>query len=703
MPSQNTSHSTKHITSSHTTKQEAKEAPRFSSVLSKLCGSFSWEIVTAHVADGFFWYTPVDKPDAVTKLVPLANVTVARSESSEPSLWTFDIQVGTWAKSFGAADEALREQWLQALSLNVREPCFHPYNSFAPAARGPSRAAWLVDGADYFGAVAEAIRAARREVFIAGWAISPAVYLWRGPDPPPSAWDRLDMLIKRRADEGVQFYVLLWKETRVAVNLGSSGVEARLAALGPNVHVLRHPLSFPLLWSHHQKIVAVDQAVAFIGGLDLTYGRYDTAAHRATDACVLQQTWPGHDYYNPQYGDCAPDVLDERGAVDRLRRPRMPWHDVGVALWDEACRSVCWNFVQRWAHHIDDLQLKGSVPYIVPRLPDPVADARLLQGLSCVPQAHECTAAVVRSLGAWSGSPVSEASCEAALVDLIGRARRFVYIENQYFVSLESTPDARHNRVADAIVARFRRAFAEQQPFHMVVLLPLFPEGSLLQTTTRYVMKFQYDTIARGPRSILGRLRAEFPHVDVAQHLYFASLMSWGTVLLPREHLVANQVYVHSKLCIADDECAMVGSNNINDRSLNGERDTEIAAVLWSRPLARSLRQRLWSEHIGMDSTTFRLTAGDLAAHFAAFRAAAEHNTRLLQKVFGPSFPQEGISYFDELHDEPLVPPDPATVALLAGGLKGHAVAFPLSFLDGEDLFPPALSSEAMLDKRTFQ
>lgn len=707
-----------HMETHTNTRQDLGEPQPFSSVLSKLSGSFAWDIVTAHVADGFFWYTPLGRPDVVTKLVALADVAVARAPQTESGLWPFDVQAGAWTKTFGAADEALREQWLQALCRHTREPFYHPHGAYAPRPRADSRAAWFVDGRAYFGAVAEAIRAAQREVFIADWVLSPAVYLERGAGAGAGA--RLDMLIKARADAGVHFYIVLWKETRVAMNLGSAHVEAWLAALGPNVHVLRHPLSFPLLWSHHQKIVVVDQTVAFVGGMDLTFGRYDDARHTLEDPCELRATWPGSDYYNPQYAECAPYVLDGRAAVERLRRPRMPWHDVGVALWDDACRLVAWNFIQRWAHHIGDMRVRSSFPFLVPRQPSTTSPAEgdtpttttPLDRLSFLGRAHMCRALAVRSLGAWSGSPVTESSCEAALVDMITRAEHYVYIENQYFTSLPSTPDAPHNRVADAIVARIGRALAERRPFRMVVLLPLFPEGALDQTTIRYIMQFHYETICRGPQSILARLAAAFPGTDLAPHLYFAALLNWGEVLLPRPHLVTNPIYVHSKLCIADDAVTLVGSCNINDRSLNGERDSEIAVVLHSRPFALSLRQHLWDEHVRVPATapspssSSSQDSGDddgYGEQFAAFRAACEHNTHVYREVFGPSFPQDGISCLTDMEPEPLALATPNARAVLTSQLRGHAVAYPLTFLDQEDLFPPPLSSEAMLDKRAFQ
>ena len=75
-----------------------------------------------------------------------------------------------------------------------------------------------------------------------------------------------------------------------------------LTSLHPNIMVVRHRSRFGhnISWSHHEKIVCVDQASAFIGGLDLALMRWDTAAHELTDIGPAK-LWPGKDYCNPRY------------------------------------------------------------------------------------------------------------------------------------------------------------------------------------------------------------------------------------------------------------------------------------------------------------------------------------------------------------------------------------------------------------------
>lgn len=103
---------------------------------------------------------------------------------------------------------------------------------------------------------------------------------------------RLDMLLKKKADEGVQIYVIVWNETKIAMSLDSAYTQSVLHSLSHNVYVLRHPLSVPVnclnkifflkvyfsnilifsiltysLGTHHQKILIIDQDIAFVGGL----------------------------------------------------------------------------------------------------------------------------------------------------------------------------------------------------------------------------------------------------------------------------------------------------------------------------------------------------------------------------------------------------------------------------------------------------
>ena len=127
------------------------------------------------------------------------------------------------------------------------------------------------------------------------------------------------------------------------------------------------------------------------------------------------------------------------------------------------------------------------------------------------------------------------------------------------------------------------------------------------------VLHNQFGTISRGPGALLNQLKTLRPGVDPSAYVSFYSLRQEGRLANGRR--ITEQVYVHSKLLIVDDCVAVIGSANINDRSLSGERDSEVMAVVvdstrvpsrmagmpWeARGFAYSLRQRLWRQHLGL-------------------------------------------------------------------------------------------------------
>jgi phospholipase D1/2 len=122
-------------------------------------------------------------------------------------------------------------------------------------------------------------------------------------------------------------------------------------------------------------------------------------------------------------------------------------------------------------------------------------------------------------------------------------------------------------------------------------------------------MQWQYDTICRGSESLYQRLLTHTN--DPSQYIQFLGLRKHGRIDCqspPQTEII----YVHSKLMIIDDETVLCGSANINDRSLLGDRDSEVAVVtrgenfvdgkMNGEPVivsqaTQKLRIRLWKEH----------------------------------------------------------------------------------------------------------
>nr|KAJ0216875.1 hypothetical protein LSAT_V11C300110150 [Lactuca sativa] len=252
-------------------------------------------------------------------------------------------------------NKAKVKSWVTAINdagLRPPEGWCHPhrFGSFAPP-RGltddDSQAQWFVDGRAAFDAIALAIEEAKSEIFMCGWWLCPDLYLRRPFHANASS--RLDALLEARAKQGVQIYILMYKELALALKINSFFSKKKLAALHENIRVLRYPDHFSsgvYLWSHHEKLVIVDYEVCFIGGLDLCFGRYDSYEHKVGDHPPT--IWPGKDYYNPRESE--PNSWEDtmKDELNREKYPRMPWHDVHCALWGPPCRDIARHFVQRW-------------------------------------------------------------------------------------------------------------------------------------------------------------------------------------------------------------------------------------------------------------------------------------------------------------------------------------------------------------------
>uniref|UniRef100_A0A7N0VHI7 phospholipase D n=1 Tax=Kalanchoe fedtschenkoi TaxID=63787 RepID=A0A7N0VHI7_KALFE len=226
----------------------------------------------------------------------------------------------------------------------------HRFGSYAPTrgvADDGSQAQWFVDGKVVFEAIASSIEAAKSKIFITGWWLCPELYLRRPFQNHASS--RLDSLLEAKAKQGVQIYILLYKEVSIALKINSHYSKRKLLEIHENVKVVRYPdhlSSGVYLWSHHEKLVIVDYNVCYMGGLDLCFGRYDTIEHKVEDC--PPGIWPGKDYYNPRESE--PNSWEDTMEDELNRRdcPRMPWHDVHCALWGPPCLDVARHFAVKY-------------------------------------------------------------------------------------------------------------------------------------------------------------------------------------------------------------------------------------------------------------------------------------------------------------------------------------------------------------------
>jgi phospholipase D1/2 len=205
------------------------------------------------------------------------------------------------------------------------------FSSFAPV-RVNAAAQWLVEGRDYFWNLSRALSMAKESVYIHDWWISPELYLRR----PGDERYRLDNLLKRKAEEGVQIFIIIYNEVSDRTTpVDSNYTKKRLTSLHPNIMVQRSPSHMQtgtFFWSHHEKLCVIDETIAFMGGLDLCYGRWDTPQHVLVDddfePGALGENgpiWPGKDMANERVLMFKELNKPFEDMFDRTKIPRMPW------------------------------------------------------------------------------------------------------------------------------------------------------------------------------------------------------------------------------------------------------------------------------------------------------------------------------------------------------------------------------------------
>jgi phospholipase D1/2 len=530
---------------------------------------------------------------------------------------------------------AKNERQLQQFEESIRfmvanTPWAKPqrFGSFAPV-RKKVYAQWLVDGRDYMWNVSRAINMARDVIYIHDWWLSPELYM-RRPAAISQKW-RLDRLLQRKAQEGVKIFVIVYRNINTAIPIDSEYTKFSLLDLHPNIFVQRSPNQIrqnTFFWAHHEKICIVDHTIAFCGGVDLCFGRWDTPQHSCVDDKPTGfelddmpkdadhcQLWPGKDYSNPRVLDFYNLDKPYEEMYDRTKIPRMPWHDIGMQIVGQPARDLTRHFVQRWNYLLRQRKPSRPTPQLLPPPDFNPADIEAL-GLD-----GTCEVQILRSASSWSlGTPNrTEHSIMNAYVQMISTSQHFVYIENQFYISSCEVLGTRiENRISDALVDRIKRAHQNQEDWRACLIIPLMPgfQNSVDQqdgSSVRLIMTCQYRSICRGEQSIFGRLRAA--GIEPEDYIQFYALRSWGAVG-PNKALVTEQLYIHAKCMIVDDRVAIIGSANINERSMLGSRDSEVAAVVRDTEMLDSymagepfkvgkfphtLRMRLMREHLGVD------------------------------------------------------------------------------------------------------
>lgn len=349
-------------------------------------------------------------------------------------------------------------------------------SSEASLARGsiaqPGRNCWRVDradhmlciqdAADYFRLVRQAILSAEHSIFILGWDTSAATDLLPGERPgdgPTRLDDLLGYVARRR--RALNCYVLTWDYGVVHFLERDPFTRWRLSWRMPSNVRFAFDDHHAVGGCHHQKIVVVDDQLAFAGGIDLTGHRWDTPAHRVDEP--LRVSLDGDRY--------------------------QPYHEVQAMVSGPAAAALGALARNRWrALGVQDMP--------------PVASSdRDLWPLDVPPDLVDAPVAIARTLPPLDGEPAVR-ECETLYADSIARAERTIYIESQYFSD---------DRIATALAARLQEPAGPE----IIVVVPKRCEGWLEQKT----MGALRDEVSRRliAADVHARLRLVFPAASQAR------------------------------------------------------------------------------------------------------------------------------------------------------------------------------------------
>jgi len=269
-----------------------------------------------------------------------------------------------------------------------------------------SRMAFLVDGEDYYRAVAESFARAERSIEIVGWDVNSRTRMIEPDNPfdlPCELGPMLDTLVSRR--RRLHARVLEWDFPMI---YALDRELLPLVQFGWKTHRRVHfrlDSSHPIGASQHQKIVTIDDKIAFVGGMDISHGRWDTCEH-------------------------APD--DPR-RIDPWGRRYPPYHDLMMVCDGAAAAALAELARERWR------RAGGRLRRTVRTGGDPWP-------ASVKPDLEEADLAIARTEPPYADRPaVTEIA--KGWIDLIRSARRSLYIENQYLTSA-AVGDALAKRLA---------------------------------------------------------------------------------------------------------------------------------------------------------------------------------------------------------------------------------------------------------------
>lgn len=428
----------------------------------------------------------------------------------------------------------------------------------------------LVDGAAYFRALRSALLKAERSVFILGWDIDSRTSLVPEGSTdgfPEQLGDLLHALVAARPR--LHMHVLNW-DYAMLYALEREWFMARKPGRPREKRLRFHTdARHPVGASHHQKVVVIDDRLAFVGGLDLTRCRWDS---------------PDHASDNPLRRD--PDG-----------KPYAPFHDVQAMVDGDVARALGELARRRWLQAGYGSLAAQEVTALAPLEPrlqagpvDPWPD-----GLE--PDLTDIVVAISRTEPEFDGR-AGVFEIRQLYQDAIAQARHSLFFENQYFTS---------NVLAEALGERLR----EPQGPEVMVVSPQTQSGWLEQAT-------------------MGALRARIHHrLKGALAGHGERAMARYQMVCPQLPGKDDEcLNVHSKVFAMDERLFSVGSANMSNRSMAFDTECNLSIEVQGDAAKRAqvsqaialMRNRLLAEHLGSEP---EIVAARISTHGGLHAGAA--------------------------------------------------------------------------------
>jgi len=392
-----------------------------------------------------------------------------------------------------------------------------------------NRFAVLMENAAYFAALRSALDKAQRSVVVLGWQFDPRTHLH--PDngaagPADEIGHLLRLMVKSRPELDVR--LLIWKSPLVIA--ASQGFFPQRAQQWFRKRMVEFRLDPPPAPGacHHQKVVIIDDAVAFCGGGDISVDRWDSCEHLDHD---------------PRR--CMPS-----GLIAPAR------HEVMCVVDGPAARALGDLARERWRQATGERTIVDEAPG------DPWPD-------DVTPDLTDTSFAIARTEPGW-GKRTEVRENEALHLDAIRKAKKLIYLENQYFTS-------------PVIAAALADRLAEWDgPEVVLVSTGGSPSwfDKITMDTARSEVLFRLEQADRN-----NRFFAFAPHTAQGE-----------------------RIIVHAKMSIYDDQVLRIGSTNLNNRSLGFDTECDVAVEPGTEAgweTIRDFRHRTLGHWIGVEGEAF--------------------------------------------------------------------------------------------------